>query len=44
MNNIIYSTNAPTKEELAKRQRKYNRLIKLGIDPTLVVDDTDTQI
>lgn len=34
-----YSEDAPTKEELDRRSRQYNRLMALGIDPTLI-DDT----
>lgn len=34
-----YSEDAPTKEELDRRSRQYNRLMALGLDPTLI-DDT----
>lgn len=34
-----HSADAPTKEELDRRSRQYNRLMALGIDPTLI-DDT----
>ena len=46
MNTIVFQknrsrpiniTNIPiTKEELEKRERRYNRLIQLGIEPTLI--------
>lgn len=34
-----HSEDAPTKEELDRRSRQYNRLMALGLDPTLI-DDT----
>lgn len=34
-----YSEAAPTKEELDRRSRQYDRLMALGINPTLI-DDT----
>lgn len=34
-----HSADAPTKEEFDRRSRQYNRLMALGIDPTLI-DDT----
>ena len=34
-----HSADAPTKEELDRRSRQYNRLMALGLDPTLI-DDT----
>ena len=36
-----YSDVPLTKEDLDKRQRKYYRLKKIGVNPTVIVDDSE---
>ncbi|MBO4396490.1 MAG: hypothetical protein J5819_09115 [Eubacterium sp.] len=36
---IAPNAKAPSKEELARRKRKYYRLLSIGVDPTLLVDE-----